>query len=91
TAMSRLDAFAQIAGIRNLPQPSLSDDERTYLAGFLSGLQSSAARQAIGVPVMPANAPLTDASRLWLNGLLGGLFSHTQAVAAPSPGVTLLW
>lgn len=91
TAMSRLDAFAQIAGIRNLPQPSLSDDERTYLAGFLSGLQSSAARQAIGVPAMPANAPLTDASRLWLNGLLGGLFSHTQAVAAPSPGVTLLW
>ncbi|WP_338567944.1 bifunctional nitrate reductase/sulfite reductase flavoprotein subunit alpha [Pseudomonas canadensis] len=91
TAMSRLDAFAEIAGIRNLPAPPLSENERTYLTGFLSGLQSNAARQAVGVPTMPANAPLTDAARLWLNGLLGGLFSHTQSLAAPSPAVTLLW
>lgn len=91
TAMSRLDAFAEIAGIRNLPAPPLSENERTYLAGFLSGLQSNAARKAVGVPTMPANAPLADASRLWLNGLLGGLFSHAQSVAAPSPAVTLLW
>ncbi|WP_421557456.1 molybdopterin-dependent oxidoreductase [Pseudomonas canadensis] len=91
TAMSRLDAFAEIAGICNLPAPPLSENERTYLAGFLSGLQSNAARQAVGVPTMPANAPLTDAARLWLNGLLGGLFSHTESHAAPSPDVTLLW
>ncbi|NWA43416.1 molybdopterin-dependent oxidoreductase [Pseudomonas reactans] len=91
TPMSRLDAFAEIAGIRNLPAPQLSESERTYLAGFLSGLQANAARQAVGVPTMPANAPLADASRLWLNGLLGGLFSHAQSVAAPSPAVTLLW
>ncbi|NWC77058.1 molybdopterin-dependent oxidoreductase [Pseudomonas sp. P7759] len=91
TPMSRLDAFAEIAGIRNLPAPSLSEPERTCLAGFLSGLQSNAARQALGVPTLPANAPLADASRLWLNGLLGGLFSHTQSLAAPSPAVTLLW
>ncbi|MEX5546035.1 bifunctional nitrate reductase/sulfite reductase flavoprotein subunit alpha [Pseudomonas pergaminensis] len=89
--MSRLDAFADLAGIRHLSPPPLSDSERTYLAGFLSGLQSNAAHQAVGVPTMPANAPLADASRLWLNGLLGGLFSHTQALAAPSPAVTLLW
>lgn len=89
--MSRLDAFADLAGIRHLSPPPLSDSERTYLAGFLSGLQSNAAHQAVGVPTMPANAPLADASRLWLNGLLGGLFSHTQALAAPSPTVTLLW
>lgn len=89
--MSRLDAFADLAGIRHLSPPPLSDSERTYLAGFLSGLQSNAAHQAVGVPTIPANAPLADASRLWLNGLLGGLFSHTQALAAPSPAVTLLW
>ncbi|ETK25063.1 bifunctional nitrate reductase/sulfite reductase flavoprotein subunit alpha [Pseudomonas sp. FH1] len=91
TPMSRLDAFAEIAGIRNLPAPPLSEGERTYLAGFLSGLQANTARQAVDVPTLPANAPLADASRLWLNGLLGGLFSHTQSPAAPSPGVTLLW
>lgn len=91
TPMSRLDAFAEIAGIRNLPAPPLSEGERTYLAGFLSGLQANTARQAVDVPTLPANAPLADASRLWLNGLLGGLFSHTQSPAAPSPAVTLLW
>ena len=91
TPMSRLDAFAEIAGIRNLPAPPLSEGERTYLAGFLSGLQANTARQALDVPTLPANAPLADASRLWLNGLLGGLFSHTQSPAAPSPAVTLLW
>ncbi|MGY1882918.1 molybdopterin-dependent oxidoreductase [Pseudomonas reactans] len=91
TPMSRLDAFAEIAGIRNLPAPPLSEGERTYLAGFLSGLQANTARQAVDVPTLPANAPLADASRLWLNGLLGGLYSHTQSLAAPTPAVTLLW
>ena len=91
SSMSRLDAFAEIAGIRNVSPPQLSDSERTYLAGFLSGLQSSAAHQAGGVPTMPANAPLADSSRLWLNGVLGGLFSRADSLAAPSPAVTLLW
>ena len=91
TAMSRLDAFADITGIRHLSPPPLSDSERTYLAGFLSGLHTSAARQGFGVPTLPATAPLTEASRLWLNGLLAGLFSPTEPLAAPSPAVTLLW
>nr|WP_314567387.1 bifunctional nitrate reductase/sulfite reductase flavoprotein subunit alpha [uncultured Pseudomonas sp.] len=90
STLSRLNAFADIVGIRNLSPPPLSDSERTYLAGFLSGLQSTA-RQAGGVPTMPANAPLARESRLWLDGLLGGLFSRTDAIAAPSPAVTLLW
>ncbi|SFB29563.1 bifunctional nitrate reductase/sulfite reductase flavoprotein subunit alpha [Pseudomonas sp. NFPP24] len=91
TAMSRLDAFADITGIRHLSPPPLNDSERTYLAGFLSGLHTSAARQSFGVPTLPATAPLTEASRLWLNGLLAGLFSPTAPLAAPSPAVTLLW
>ncbi|WLI04206.1 bifunctional nitrate reductase/sulfite reductase flavoprotein subunit alpha [Pseudomonas sp. FP597] len=90
-AISRLDAFAELAGIRNVPAPLLSESERTYLAGFLSGLQSSVGRQVEGVPVMPASAPLAQASRVWLDGLLGGLFSRTQTTPAPSPDVTLLW
>ncbi len=84
--MSRLDAFADLAGIRNRPAPTLSDSERTYLAGFLSGLHSSAARQSAGVPVMPASAPLAQDARLWLDGLLGGLFSRTGAAPLPLPG-----
>lgn len=89
STLSRLDAFADIAGIRNVPPPQLSDSERTYLAGFLSGLQSSST--TLGVPVMPDSAPLAKASRLWLDGLLGGLFSRAQNTPAPSPAVTLLW
>ncbi|BDB19580.1 bifunctional reductase [Pseudomonas sp. CYM-20-01] len=91
STMSRLDAFADINGIRHLSPPALSDDERTYLAGFLSGLHTSAARQGFGVPTLPATAPLADAARLWLNGLLAGLFSPAESLAAPSPAVTLLW
>ncbi|WP_053138889.1 bifunctional nitrate reductase/sulfite reductase flavoprotein subunit alpha [Pseudomonas sp. MIACH] len=93
-AMSRLDAFADIAGIRHVPAPSLSDSERTYLAGFLSGLRSDVGRQAAGVPVMPSHAPLAKDTRLWLDGLLGGLFSRAEAsavTAPPPPAVTLLW
>lgn len=89
STMSRLDAFADIAGIRNLAPPPLSDSERIYLAGFLSGLQSNAAMT--GVPVMPDSAPLAKDSRLWLDGLLGGLFSRATAKTTPSPAVTLLW
>ena len=93
-SMLRLDAFADLTGLRNVPTPSLSDNERLYLAGFLSGLQSSAGRQAGGVPVMPANAPLAADARLWLDGLLGGLFSRAEALevaSPPAPTVTLLW
>ncbi|MGF6094728.1 molybdopterin-dependent oxidoreductase [Pseudomonas sp. 18175] len=90
STMSRLDAFADLAGIRNLTPPPLSDHERLYLAGFLSGLQANAAMP--GVPVMPDSAPLAKPARLWLDGVLGGLFSRAgQACTAPASTVTLLW
>ena len=100
-AMSSIETFADLAGIRSLPSPSLNDHERTYLAGYLSGLQSTAGRQASGVPVMPPNAPLAAETRLWLDGLLGGLFSRVEPAANPSltapdsadgsAALTLLW
>jgi sulfite reductase (NADPH) flavoprotein alpha-component len=104
-AMSCIEAFADIAGISRQPSPSLNDRERLYLAGFLSGLQSPAGQQAGGVPTLPANAPLASDTRLWLDGVLGGLFSRvdtgapapsdsTETVAPPiadQPAVTLLW
>lgn len=102
-AMSSIETFADLAGIRCLPSPPLNDSERTYLAGFLSGLQSPAGRQAAGVPVLPPSAPLATETRLWLDGLLGGLFSRVDAgvadqaatlapaVAENALAVTLLW
>lgn len=101
--MSCIEAFADLAGIHNLPPPQLNENERTYLAGFLSGLQSTAGRQAGGVPALPPNAPIADGTRLWLDGVLGGLFSRVEsgtprldssAESSPlptAPAVTLLW
>ncbi|MGY2343092.1 molybdopterin-dependent oxidoreductase [Pseudomonas sp. SDO5532_S415] len=99
-AMSSIEAFADIAGVSRLPSPKLNEHERLYLAGFVSGLQSTESRQAGGVPVLPANAPLATDTRLWLDGLLGGLFSRAEPVPvlsdrsgslASTPAVTLLW
>ncbi|WP_149087032.1 bifunctional nitrate reductase/sulfite reductase flavoprotein subunit alpha [Pseudomonas prosekii] len=96
--MPCIEAFAELAGINRQPSPQLNDSERTYLAGFISGLQSIAGRQAAGVPALPANAPLAEGTRLWLDGLLGGLFSRVQSAVVPSvladdnrPTVTMLW
>ncbi|MFU2328055.1 molybdopterin-dependent oxidoreductase [Pseudomonas sp. NFX98] len=95
--MSSIEAFADIAGISRLPSPALNDRERLYLAGFVSGLQSTAGRQALGVPVLPANAPLAADTRLWLDGVLGGLFSRadstdaTHSMVDSKPILTLLW
>ncbi|NUU35448.1 bifunctional nitrate reductase/sulfite reductase flavoprotein subunit alpha [Pseudomonas sp. C2B4] len=100
-AMSSIEAFADIVGVSRLPSPALNEQERLYLAGFVSGLQSTAGRQASGVPVLPGNAPMASETRLWLDGVLGGLFSRVETTAPalaashePSvspPTVTLLW
>ncbi|WP_137805161.1 bifunctional nitrate reductase/sulfite reductase flavoprotein subunit alpha [Pseudomonas sp. G(2018)] len=101
-AMSSIEAFADIAGVSRLPSPKLNEHERLYLAGFVSGLQSTEGRQTGGVPVLPANAPLATDTRLWLDGVLGGLFSRadtavqalsdsTELLSASMPAVTLLW
>ncbi|NUT77961.1 molybdopterin-dependent oxidoreductase [Pseudomonas sp. C1C7] len=99
-AMSSIEAFADIVGISHLPSPKLNDHERLYLAGFVSGLQSTAARQASGVPVLPLNAPMATDTRLWLDGVLGGLFSRSEtspvlsdsaAVPVSASVITLVW
>lgn len=88
-SMSRIEAFAELAGIRAVAAPSLNDNERIYLAGFLSGLHTSTAQPGAGVPTLPASAPLAGTTRLWLDGLLGGLFSHSQGASATSAAATL--
>ncbi|WP_459694456.1 hypothetical protein, partial [Achromobacter xylosoxidans] len=62
---------------------------------------------APGVPELPVHAPFDEATRLWLNGLLHGLYSRaplplaitpgadggeaTVRIIGPRPRVTLLW
>jgi sulfite reductase (NADPH) flavoprotein alpha-component len=84
--MSRIDAFAAMLGITDMPAPTLDDAARVYVAGFISGLRSSQG-EARGVPSLPASAPLPASTRLWFDGVLAGLFSRSAQDAAPLPTV----
>jgi sulfite reductase (NADPH) flavoprotein alpha-component len=86
--MSRIDALATLLGIPKTPAPELSDAERIYVAGFMSGLRSTEGRATDGVPTLPPGAPIAPATRLWLDGALAGLFSRAETavstLAAPA-------
>ncbi|MFT4043264.1 MAG: bifunctional nitrate reductase/sulfite reductase flavoprotein subunit alpha [Gordonia sp. (in: high G+C Gram-positive bacteria)] len=81
----RCDAIATALGLSTSPAPQLTETERTYLSGLVAGLQLSPPITA--TPVIPDQAPVTPATRLYVNGLLAGLFSRVDSetsVSAPS-------
>ena len=94
---------AGLAGALGLSQtlaaPELSALEQTYVAGVLAGLQSDGA--AAGVPVLPAQAPLSDEHRAWVDGVLAGAFSRApvggdsagrvEGSGVSTPKVEVLW
>ncbi|MGW3012409.1 molybdopterin-dependent oxidoreductase [Streptomyces sp. NPDC001219] len=72
-------ATAVLAGVFGLGEaapPVLAAHERRYLSGFLTGLDSG---PAAGTPVLPAHAPFSPESALWVNGVLAGMFSRAPA------------
>ena len=54
----------------------LSDAERIYMSGLVGGLRSTEGLRETGVPILPASAPVSPTARLWIDGLLAGLFSR---------------
>ncbi|MET1535063.1 bifunctional nitrate reductase/sulfite reductase flavoprotein subunit alpha [Burkholderia sola] len=87
--MADIDTFAAALGVADFAPPPLTDTERLYVAGLVSGLKASAGRREGSVPVLPAGAPLTPPVRFWLDGMLAGLFSrslpaHAAERAAPA-------
>lgn len=84
---SRVDALAEFLGLAKEPKPEFGPLSRTYLAGMLAGLRSEAGRRTEGVPTVPLNAPLDPSTRLWVDGLLAGIFARTDAPPAV-PAVT---
>jgi sulfite reductase (NADPH) flavoprotein alpha-component len=103
--MSHIDALNELLGLTVLEAPKLDEAEKTYMAGFISGLRTTEGRQAAGTPTIPLSAPLSAHSKLWLDGVLAGLFSRSAAVPLGltnnepdstrvmrmRPKVTLLW
>ncbi len=84
---SALDRFAAALGLHEVAPPRLSDAERVYVAGFVSGLRAAPAEAGAGVPVLPvlpAQAPCAPATRLWLDGMLAGLYSRAPHGEAPA-------
>lgn len=81
--MPHINTFAAILALDDAPVPKLADAERAYLSGFLNGLRNSGADSLTGlVPMLPPNAPFPAERRLWLDGLLAGLFSRAPAPQA---------
>ncbi|MDE1179815.1 bifunctional nitrate reductase/sulfite reductase flavoprotein subunit alpha [Paraburkholderia sp.] len=82
--MSRIDALAALLKLSSDAPPSLSDSERLYLSGYVSGLRQGAAANPGRVPVVPSGAPLSANARLWLGGALDGLFGWADSVPSTS-------
>ncbi|WP_425296161.1 molybdopterin-dependent oxidoreductase [Nocardia asiatica] len=87
--------LAAVLGLDSGTAPTLSETERIYLSGYLAALQ---ALPVTGQPVLPESAPMAAHSRLWVDGLLAGMYSRGAAgavetangAAAPRT-VTVLW
>ncbi|MFF8806341.1 molybdopterin-dependent oxidoreductase [Streptomyces omiyaensis] len=75
-------ALAALFGVEDLAPPALTEPERRYLAGFLTGL--STAGDDGRVPVLPASAPFSPEHGDWVDGVLAGLFSRAAAPARPA-------
>jgi sulfite reductase (NADPH) flavoprotein alpha-component len=102
--MSHIDALNSLLNLPAIEPPQLDEAEQVYMAGFISALRTTEGRQASGVPTLPVAAPLAAHTRLWMDGVLAGLFSRSSLPALgmssldsesrnvrPRPKVALLW
>jgi NADPH-dependent sulfite reductase flavoprotein alpha-component len=83
--------LSRLLGLDTLPAPVLAEEERHYLQGFVLGLNQAG---AVGVPNLPASAPLAANHRLFIDGLLAGLFAQPAALpvaALVAPRHQVLW
>ncbi|MEV6556156.1 bifunctional nitrate reductase/sulfite reductase flavoprotein subunit alpha [Nocardia sp. NPDC051756] len=89
-SMAAAHPLAAAFGLDAAATPTLTETERIYLSGYLAALQ---AIPVTGLPVLPAAAPMSAQSRLWVDGVLAGMYSRATAAAdaAPAHPVTVLW
>jgi sulfite reductase (NADPH) flavoprotein alpha-component len=83
--MTRIEALAKLLGLDAAPAIPLDADEKIYMQGFLSGLAADTARAPGAVPLLPPGAPILPHTRLWLDGVLAGLFSRVTLPAGSMP------
>jgi len=95
TDMSHLDTIARLFKLPDTPPPELGPSEQNYLAGYLTGLRNAGGLPLGLAPAIPETAPFSAEARLWLDGMLAGMFCRGRAdlpagLPAP-PRVALLW
>ncbi|MEU6587062.1 molybdopterin-dependent oxidoreductase [Nocardia sp. NPDC046763] len=73
--------LALMLGLETGVAPTLTETERIYLGGYLAALQSL---PVSGVPVLPETAPISERSRVWIDGLLGGMYSRGAQHYSPA-------
>ncbi len=83
----KIDALAKLLGIKTIPAIDLSAEEQQYLSGYITGLRSSESRQASEIPTLPPSAPILPEKRLWIDGLLSGLFARSYISATATPAL----
>ncbi|KAA1251735.1 molybdopterin-dependent oxidoreductase [Mycobacterium simiae] len=84
SGVGQIDALAEFLGVANEPTPQFGPIGRSYLAGLMAGLRSETGQLMPGVPTVPVSAPFDTPTRLWLDGLLAGMFARTQTPQAKS-------
>ncbi|WP_158019214.1 bifunctional nitrate reductase/sulfite reductase flavoprotein subunit alpha [Mycobacterium basiliense] len=92
-SIGQIDALAEFLGVAEEPKPQFGPFARSYLAGLIAGLRSETGRHLAGVPTLPISSPFDTSTRLWLDGLLAGMFSRVEttqvaAAAEPRPATT---
>ena len=83
----RVETLATLLGLEPVPPAPFEPHEKDYLAGYLAGLRADTFRRSDDIPVLPRNAPLEAAKRLWIDGILAGMFSRTVAPQGGSTAV----
>nr|WP_036496675.1 bifunctional nitrate reductase/sulfite reductase flavoprotein subunit alpha [Nocardia sp. BMG111209] len=85
TAGSRpaVHPLAAALGLETTIAPTFTELERVYLSGYLAALHEIPVQ---GQPVLPESAPLSPSRRVWMNGLLAGMYSRAAA-SEPEPAV----
>ncbi|MDH0301184.1 MULTISPECIES: bifunctional nitrate reductase/sulfite reductase flavoprotein subunit alpha [unclassified Pseudomonas] len=81
--------LSRLLGLDSRPTPVLTEQERHYLQGYLLGLGQA---RVDGVPSLPPGAPLAPERRLFVDGLLAGLYARpTAETLAQVPRHRVLW
>ncbi|MBO0882168.1 MAG: flavodoxin domain-containing protein, partial [Mycobacterium sp.] len=85
-SLSQVDTLAELLSHTDEFAVGFDELERRYLAGLVTALRTEAGRRAPGVPTLPMSAPFKPSNRMWVDGLMAGLFSRSPVPGARSTG-----